>query len=52
VIINHNFYALLVIPLVYAAQFVDLPVPRYRHVFYVFYPAHLAVFWLAQALLA
>jgi len=52
VIINQNFYALLVIPLVYAAQFIELPVPRYRHVFYVFYPAHLAVFWLAQALFA
>lgn len=51
VIINHNFYALLVIPLVYAARFVDLPMPRYRHVFYVFYPAHLAVLWLVQALI-
>lgn len=52
VIINHNFYALLVIPLVYAAQFVDLTVPRYRHVFYVFYPAHLVALWLAVALFA
>ena len=50
VIINHNFYALLVIPLVYGSQFIDLPIPRYRHVFYVFYPAHLAVLWLAQVL--
>jgi TraX protein len=49
VIVNQNFYALLMVPLVYAAQFVDLPVPRCRHVFYVFYPAHLAVLWLAQA---
>jgi hypothetical protein len=52
VIINHNLYALLVIPLVYAAQFVNLPVPRYRYVFYVFYPAHLSILWLTQALIA
>jgi hypothetical protein len=47
-VINQNFYALLVIPLIYAAQYVDLRMPRYRHVFYVFYPAHLAVIWLLQ----
>ena len=47
-LINQNFYALLVIPLIYAAQRIDVPVPRYRQVFYVFYPAHLAVIWLLQ----
>jgi TraX protein len=49
VIINHNFYALLVIPPVYAAQFINLPVSRCRHLFYVFYPAHLAALWVVQA---
>jgi hypothetical protein len=49
-VINQNFYALLVIPLIYAAQCVDLRIPRYRHVFYVFYPAHLSVIWLLQTL--
>lgn len=50
-IINQNFYALLALPLLYASQRVNLPVPRHRRVFYVFYPAHLAALGLAQVLM-
>lgn len=39
--INHNFWALLVIPVVFVASIVDLRVPRLRWVFYVYYPIHL-----------
>lgn len=50
VIINKNFYAMLVVPLLFAAQYINLPVPRSRHAFYVLYPAHLAALWLIRAL--
>ena len=50
-IINKNFYALLVIPLVYASQYVRLPVPRSGLVFYLFYPVHLAAIWITQAII-
>lgn len=41
--INANFHALLAIPLVIMAAYVRIEVPRWRWLFYVFYPAHLAV---------
>ena len=51
VVINKNFYALLAIPLIYAAQYVRLPVPRSSLVFYLFYPVHLGAIWIAQAVM-
>lgn len=42
-VVNKNFWALAAIPLMLAAPLVDLNMPRLRHVFYVLYPAHLAV---------
>ena len=50
-VINKNFYALLAIPLIYAAQYVRLPVPRSSLVFYLFYPVHLGAIWIAQAVM-
>ena len=49
-LINQNYYALAVLPLLYVATRFNFHVPRYRHVFYVFYPAHLAVIWVLQVL--
>jgi hypothetical protein len=41
-VINKNLWALAALPLMLVAPWVDLKIPRLRHVFYVFYPAHLA----------
>lgn len=42
-LVNGNFYALLALPVVWLVSRFDLELPRNRWVFYVFYPAHLAV---------
>ena len=42
-VVNGNAWALLAIPLVWAASRVTLRLPRSKWLFYVFYPAHLAV---------
>ena len=39
--------ALAVLPLIWAATQVDIPLARRRWVFYGFYPVHLAAIWLA-----
>ncbi|MBT2337126.1 conjugal transfer protein TraX [Variovorax paradoxus] len=41
-VINGNFAALAVLPLVWGATQVDLPIRRRRWLFYAFYPAHLS----------
>ena len=45
-VINGNFYALLALPLLLLAMRFDLKVPRWRHVFYAYYPLHLAAIWV------
>lgn len=42
-LINRNMWALAAMPLILAAPFIDFKIPRIRHIFYVFYPAHMAV---------
>lgn len=42
-VVNGNFYALLAIPIIYGAQFVSFPVPRWRYAFYSLYPIHLTL---------
>jgi hypothetical protein len=44
-VVNMNLYALLVIPMILTAHLIKCSVPRMRHIFYAFYPAHLAVLW-------
>jgi hypothetical protein len=45
--INRNLWALAALPLIFAVSRLDLRMPRLRHVFYVYYPAHLAVLWMS-----
>jgi hypothetical protein len=49
-VVNRNFAALAMLPLLWGAMLIDIPLARHRWVFYAFYPAHLAVIWLAQRL--
>jgi hypothetical protein len=44
-VINRNLWALATLALIFAAGKVTLNVPRGRLLFYVYYPAHLAVLW-------
>lgn len=46
--INGNWWALAVLPLILLASRVDLPVPRLRWAFYIYYPLHLSVIWLIR----
>ena len=49
-IVNRNFAALTVLPLLWGATRVDVPLERSRWIFYAFYPLHLTVIWLAAKL--
>ena len=42
-VVNRNYWAMAALPLIFAAPHIDLRMPRLRHVFYIYYPAHLAV---------
>lgn len=46
VLINRNFWALAAFPVIFAAPYIRLQVPRIKMMFYAYYPAHLAVFWI------
>jgi hypothetical protein len=50
-VVNRNWWALASIPLILAAPLVDVKMPRFRNVFYVYYPAHLAVLLIVTTLL-
>lgn len=50
-VVNKNLWALAAVPLMLAAPLVELNMPRLRHVFYAFYPAHLAVLLAVTVLL-
>ena len=45
---NGNNWALLTIPLLFLATKINLPIPRIRHFFYLYYPLHLTVFALIR----
>jgi hypothetical protein len=44
-LINQNLWALAALPIMLAAPCATLRMPRVPHVFYVYYPAHLALIW-------
>jgi len=46
--INYNLWALAVLPLLLVASRLDLPMPRLRWVFYIYYPVHLVALWLIR----
>lgn len=46
--VNRNFAALAMLPLLWGAMQISIPLARHRWLFYAFYPAHLAAIWLAQ----
>ena len=50
-VINRNLWALVALPLIFAAGQVNVNVPRGRLGFYVYYPVHLAVLWGVARLL-
>lgn len=50
-VVNRNLWALAAMPLILAAPLVDVKMPRFSHVFYVYYPAHLAVLLIIATLL-
>ncbi len=43
--LNHNYWAMAFLPIVLVASRVHLTWPRYRNLFYLYYPAHLAALW-------
>lgn len=49
-LINMNHWALAAIPILYIASRIDVPLPRWRWAFYVYYPLHLFLIWLASFL--
>ncbi|RZL85531.1 MAG: conjugal transfer protein TraX [Variovorax sp.] len=49
-VVNRNLAALAMLPLLWGATQIDVPLARRRWVFYAFYPVHLAVIWLALRL--
>jgi len=50
-VVNRNLWALASMPLILAAPLVNVKMPRFRRVFYIYYPAHLAVLLIVVTLL-
>ncbi|WED42013.1 TraX family protein [Legionella cardiaca] len=44
--LNGNHWALVSLPLIVLATQIELKVPRIPYFFYIYYPAHLTLFWL------
>jgi len=47
-IINGNYWAIASTPIMFASVVVNIPMPRYKWVFYYFYPFHLSVIWFLK----
>lgn len=47
-LVNGNLWACAALPIMLLAPQVNLPVARWRHAFYLYYPAHLAVAWVIR----
>ena len=50
-LINRNLWALTALPLILAAPFLRLQLPRYRNSFYIFYPVHLGLLLAAKLIM-
>ena len=50
-VVNRNLWALASMPVILAAPFVKVQMPRFRNIFYAYYPAHLAVLFIVSTLL-
>ena len=48
--VNHNAWALAALPVILLSPYIAIEIPRLRHVFYAYYPAHLAVLLAIQHL--
>lgn len=49
-VINGNYWAIAAIPILSTSIAVNIPIPRYKWVFYYFYPLHLSILWLSTKL--
>ncbi len=47
-LINGNFWAMTALPLVLVLAHLDLPMPRLKWAFYIYYPLHLSLLWLIR----
>lgn len=50
-VINRNHFALAAIPIIYLSQFININIPRSKYAFYVFYPLHLSLIYIATLLI-
>ncbi|KTC81508.1 TraX family protein [Legionella brunensis] len=46
--LNGNHWALASLPLIFIATKIELSIPRIPYFFYIYYPAHLTLFWLGS----
>ena len=51
-LINDNLWALAALPALFLLARVSVTLPRMRWLFYLFYPAHLAVLWVIRKLIS
>ncbi len=49
-VINGNYWAVAALPILLASCAINIPTPRYKWVFYYFYPIHLSILWLSTRL--
>lgn len=47
-VVNQNVWALAVFPIILFAPKIKLNMPRIRHFFYIYFPAHLAIIYAAS----
>jgi hypothetical protein len=47
-VVNQNVWALAVFPIILVAPKIKLNMPRIRHFFYIYFPAHLAIIYAAS----